>query len=334
MRGKPARLHGRFYHRRVRIAVAADERAGVAEEVSAELRRFAAEPSADDDDRGTWPTWSRSTPGDPPAARARRDDRRRPGRDARPGPAGARDDRPYLITNFALTLDGHATIAGRSGSIGATTDTAMLVGLRTRVDAVMIGAGTMRAERYGRVVGDPAKRERRERDGLAARPAGGDRLRTARPALGRAAVHRGLRPRADRTASDDAGRRRPRPRSTCCASRTASTWRRCSSYLRRERGVRVAALRGRPASARPADRGRLVDELFVTHAPKLAGGDGPGLVSGLAEASARSSSPGCWPTSDRRAVRPLPPAPERTMRLIDYTDADLDFSIASRPIRR
>ena len=28
----------------------------------------------------------------------------------------------------------------------------------------------------------------------------------------------------------------------------------------------------------------LVDELFVTHAPKLAGGEGPGLVAGLPEA--------------------------------------------------
>ena len=46
----------------------------------------------------------------------------------------------------------------------------MLVGLRTRVDAVMIGAGTMRAERYGRIIGDPAKRELRERDGLAPDP--------------------------------------------------------------------------------------------------------------------------------------------------------------------
>src|SRR5690349_23219783 len=42
----------------------------------------------------------------------------------------------------------------------------MLVGLRTRVDAVMIGAGTMRAEGYGNIMGDPVKRERRERDGL------------------------------------------------------------------------------------------------------------------------------------------------------------------------
>ena len=46
----------------------------------------------------------------------------------------------------------------------------MLVGLRTRFDAVMIGAGTMRAERYGRLVSNPETRERRERLGLAADP--------------------------------------------------------------------------------------------------------------------------------------------------------------------
>jgi riboflavin biosynthesis pyrimidine reductase len=80
----------------------------------------------------------------------------------------AHEQRPYTVTNFVLTLDGRATIAGRSGPIGSEADTEMLVGLRTRVDAVMIGAGTMRAERYGRIVGDPAKRAQRERDGLPA----------------------------------------------------------------------------------------------------------------------------------------------------------------------
>ena len=40
-------------------------------------------------------------------------------------------DRPYTFTNFALTLDGRATIDGRSGPIGSDTDTEMLVGLRT-----------------------------------------------------------------------------------------------------------------------------------------------------------------------------------------------------------
>src|SRR5690606_4805632 len=79
-------------------------------------------------------------------------------------------ERPHVLSNFALTLDGQATIGGRSGPIGSDTDTAMLVGLRTRVDAVMIGAGTMRAERYGPPVGDPAKRELRAELGLAPAP--------------------------------------------------------------------------------------------------------------------------------------------------------------------
>ncbi len=42
----------------------------------------------------------------------------------------------------------------------------MLAGLRTRFDAVMIGAGTMRVERYGRPIAKQEKRERRERIGL------------------------------------------------------------------------------------------------------------------------------------------------------------------------
>ena len=73
--------------------------------------------------------------------------------------SSAPEDRPYLVTNFAETVDGKATLHGRSGQIGSDTDTEMLVCLRTRVDAVMIGAGTMRAEGYGRVIADPAKRE-------------------------------------------------------------------------------------------------------------------------------------------------------------------------------
>src|SRR3954452_10136824 len=73
--------------------------------------------------------------------------------------------RPYVVTNFAVTVDGKATLHGRSGGIGSQTDTEFLVCLRTRVDAVMIGAGTMRAERYGRPVADPGKRGRRERRG-------------------------------------------------------------------------------------------------------------------------------------------------------------------------
>jgi hypothetical protein len=82
----------------------------------------------------------------------------------------AHDHRPYVITNFAITLDGRATIQGRSGPIGSDADTQMLVGLRAMVDAVMIGAGTLRTERYGRIVPDAEKRARRERGGVSPAP--------------------------------------------------------------------------------------------------------------------------------------------------------------------
>ena len=57
------------------------------------------------------------------------------------------EERPYVAMNFVSTVDGRAAIFGRSGPIGSDVDTEMLQRLRTRFDAVMIGAGTMRAER-------------------------------------------------------------------------------------------------------------------------------------------------------------------------------------------
>ena len=80
--------------------------------------------------------------------------------------AATSTERPLVAVNFAVTVDGRATIDGVSGPIGSGTDTAMLAGLRDRFDAVMIGAGTMRAERYGRLIAEPSRRERRERLGL------------------------------------------------------------------------------------------------------------------------------------------------------------------------
>ncbi len=196
--------------------------------------------------------------------------------------AQARDDRPYVITNFALTLDGHATISGRSGAIGTDTDTAMLVGLRTRVDAVMIGAGTMRAERYGRVVGDPAKREQRERDGLAHDPlmvivSGRLELPWDAPLF-----TEGHGEIVIATVSDE----EPPPTETALdvvRHRGDLDLAALLAHLRADRGVRSLLCEGGPRlHGQLVDEG-LVDELFVTHAPKLGGGVGPGLISGLEE---------------------------------------------------
>jgi riboflavin-specific deaminase-like protein len=195
----------------------------------------------------------------------------------------ALERRPYLITNFALTLDGHATIAGRSGPIGSGSDTAMLVGLRTRVDAVMIGAGTMRAERYGRVIADPAKRQRREREGLPHDPlmvivSGRLDLPWDAPLFteGHGSVLICTTSEADPPECKTPIRLlRQHGEQLDLAA--------VLEHLRVERGVRALLCEGGPhLHAQLIDAG-LVDELFVTHAPKLAGGAGPGLVAGLEE---------------------------------------------------
>jgi riboflavin-specific deaminase-like protein len=193
----------------------------------------------------------------------------------------AEDDRPYVITNFALTLDGRATIGGRSGQIGSDTDTAMLVGLRTAVDAVMIGAGTMRAERYGPPVSDPRKRERRVSLGLAPDPlmviVGSLDLPWDAPlfteAEGEVVIFTG-----------DEGD--PPPTATSLAVERSEGMVDLTSAmgnLRQERGIRSVLCEGGPGLHAQLIERKLIDELFVTHAPKLAGGEGPGLVSGLPE---------------------------------------------------
>ena len=79
-------------------------------------------------------------------------------------------DRPYVIANFVAAADGRATVGGRSGPLGDDGDHEVFHGLREQVDAVLAGTGTLRAEHYGRVVRTPERIERRLARGLAATP--------------------------------------------------------------------------------------------------------------------------------------------------------------------
>jgi riboflavin biosynthesis pyrimidine reductase len=58
-------------------------------------------------------------------------------------------DRPFVLVNMIATADGRATIAGRTAPIANRADYELFHALRTRVDAVMVGAGTVRVEGYG-----------------------------------------------------------------------------------------------------------------------------------------------------------------------------------------
>jgi riboflavin-specific deaminase-like protein len=79
-------------------------------------------------------------------------------------------ERPYTILNMASTVDGRASIGGRSGAIGDVADRQLFHALRASVDAVMAGAGTVRVERYGRIIPDAATRRRRLQRGLSEEP--------------------------------------------------------------------------------------------------------------------------------------------------------------------
>jgi riboflavin biosynthesis pyrimidine reductase len=82
------------------------------------------------------------------------------------GPAG----RPRVILNMVSTADGHATLGGRSGPLSGPADRALFHALRLAVDAVMAGAATVRVERYGRIVPDAARRQSRVARGLREEP--------------------------------------------------------------------------------------------------------------------------------------------------------------------
>jgi riboflavin-specific deaminase-like protein len=190
-----------------------------------------------------------------------------------------REERPYVAMNFAVTVDGRATIAGVSGPIGSATDTAMLVGLRSRFDAVMIGAGTMRAERYGRPLADQGKRERRERIGLPHEPltvivSGRLDLPWDAPLFtegaGRVLVFTASAAEPPETATSLRVVRHQGSVDLAGALR----------HLRRERGVRALLCEGGPRLHAELQAAGLVDDLFLTIAPKLVGGEAPRIVEG------------------------------------------------------
>jgi riboflavin-specific deaminase-like protein len=82
----------------------------------------------------------------------------------------APEGRPYLGLNMVSTLDGKATIDWRTKGISSDLDRELFHHLRTQTDAVMVGAGTARTERYGRIAKSDELRAKREREGLAPDP--------------------------------------------------------------------------------------------------------------------------------------------------------------------
>lgn len=75
-------------------------------------------------------------------------------------------ERPFIAVNMVSSADGKATIAGRTEQMSAPVDRALFHQLRTQADGILVGAGTVRTERYGRVTKNAELQAERERAGV------------------------------------------------------------------------------------------------------------------------------------------------------------------------
>jgi riboflavin biosynthesis pyrimidine reductase len=189
--------------------------------------------------------------------------------------------RPVIAAVMIESADGHATIEGRSTALGHPADTALLRELRTAVDAILVGTGTLAAERYANLLDDDQRARRAER-GLEPEPVVVTITRSGRvpvdiplfaePAAriqvytedaGGAVEGRGAQVEVHRFAPGEA-----RPLAAL-------------EHLAAARGVRSVLCEGGPTLLRALVAGPCLDHLMLTLAPLLAGGgDAPRILEG------------------------------------------------------
>jgi riboflavin biosynthesis pyrimidine reductase len=177
-------------------------------------------------------------------------------------------ERPFVFLNMVESADGRAAIDGRAQALGSEADTLLLTELRVIADAVLIGSGTLRAEGYARLVGHPDRVARREAAGRPSTPP----AVLLSPALD-LPWDAGLFAAADQpvlvyTASDAAP---PAVAAELEVVRLEPLTPEAALRDLRERGVRALLCEGGPRLNRSLLAAGLVDELFLTLVPLLAG---------------------------------------------------------------
>jgi len=178
-------------------------------------------------------------------------------------------DRPYLVLNMVSALDGKATIDWRTKGLSTELDRQLFHRLRTQADAIMVGAGTVRAERYGRMAKSDELREARAAEGLAPDPVAvviSARLDLPAdlPLLNEPAQRVVISTHSDATLPDSAAE--------VVYERTGDDLQLLMARLRERHGVRSIVCEGGPTLNSYLFAAGLVDELWLTLNPKVAGG--------------------------------------------------------------
>jgi riboflavin-specific deaminase-like protein len=190
----------------------------------------------------------------------------------------APEQRPFVYLNMVASADGRAAVGGRTQALGSETDTLLLAELRTLADAVLIGSGTLRAEGYGRLVGNPERVARRDAAGRPPTPTAVLLSRSLDLPWDAGLFAAAGQPVLVYTGSDadppDVAAPLELVRLPECTPEAA---------LRelRARGVRALLCEGGPTLNRALLAAGLVDELFLTLSPLLAGNaEAPRIVEG------------------------------------------------------
>lgn len=190
-------------------------------------------------------------------------------------------DRALAVANFVSSLDGRASLQGRSGGLGDDGDKAVFRALRRASDAVLVGTNTLRAENYGRILADPGARRARLARGVAPEPLAVTVTRSGHLPLeiplfaepeARVIVFSG--------AAVDLGDARAQVEVVRLTD-DAPGFTAALAHLRRAHGVRLVLCEGGPGVLAALMRENVLDQLCLSLAAKLAGGgDAPAITSG------------------------------------------------------
>lgn len=191
----------------------------------------------------------------------------------------AAEQRPYTVVNFVASADGRAAFKGRSNALGDHADKELFLGLREHVDAVFAGTKTLSAERYGRLITSPERRQRRTQAGRAPEPLACVVTRTGEVP---ADIPLFAEPDARIVVFSPV-----EPELSGCSAQIEQvlidpgelTLTTVLRRLRADFGVRSLLCEGGPTVFGSLLVERLVDELFLTLAPKLTGGGSAPAIS-------------------------------------------------------
>ena len=181
----------------------------------------------------------------------------------------APDGRPFLAVNMVSSLDGKATLDWRTKGLSSDVDRRLFHHLRTQADAVMVGAGTAREERYGRMTKNDELRQKRVNhglvpDALAVVVSGRLDLPPDLPLLND--------PDQRVVIATGSGAELPGVQGDVQYARVGDDLPRLMGYLEEKHGVRSVLCEGGPTLNSFLFAAGLVDELFLTLNPKILSG--------------------------------------------------------------